>query len=277
MQLLQPLFLSIALFSIDAASDLFAAPDSGVVTTRDQAALAKLVFNADTEFYAAKLTDMSADFKFDITNTWTSQITIDRVQTSCGCTVATLPSNPWHIPPGGHGKVEATVNLDGKGAGLLKKTLTFYVSADTVYLGTRVCTVEVNIPEPPAPSALSPEERKVAMAKAKADPQRVFTDPKCSQCHADRGRNKMGEKLYAADCGICHDSPNRESSVPDLRGLKVPTSFSYWKAIIADGKPHTMMPAFAIAKGGPLNDVQIHSLAEYLDRTLPRRTVETGQ
>jgi len=235
----------------------------------DASAFSKLVFDAMTKEYDATLTDTMADFKFNITNTWTNEITIDRVQTSCGCTVATLPSNPWHIPAGGHGQVDATMNLVGKGSGLLRKTITFYVSTHGDFLGMKVATVKVHIPEPPAPNQLSSAERAAAMEKAKADPQLIFKDPKCAECHVNQGRGAWGAKLYAADCGICHDSPNRASSVPDLHGLKIPTSFDYWKSIVANGKPHTMMPAFADTAGGPLNDEQVHSIAEYLNQSIP--------
>ncbi len=243
--------------------------------TVDSSVITNLLFNSENLSCKARFTDTNTVFKFFITNAWTNEITIDRVQTSCGCTVASLPSNPWHIPAGSHGEVDATVNLIGKGAGLMTKTVTFYVSVNSTFIGTRVCTVNVDIPEAPPPEALTAEERKAAMLKAKADPQRVFTDAKCAQCHADRGRDKMGGPLYAVDCGICHDSPNRESSVPDLHALKTPTSFAYWKEIIANGKPHTMMPAFDKSKGGPLSDDQIHTLAEFLSQTITAAAAST--
>ncbi|HTA30419.1 MAG TPA: hypothetical protein VK731_08030, partial [Candidatus Cybelea sp.] len=44
--------------------------------------------------------------------------------------------------------------------------------------------------------------------------------------------------------------------------------FDYWKTVITLGKPHTMMPAFAAAQGGPLSEAQISSLATYLDHTI---------
>ncbi len=235
----------------------------------DKPVLDRLVFDALTKQYDAKLTDKKADFCFFVTNTWTNEITVERVQTSCGCTVATLPSNPWHIPPGADGHVNATVDLEGKGAGLLQKTLTFYISAQGNFLGTQVATVKVAIPVAPPPAAMSAEERKVAMERAKADPQQIFKDAKCAECHVNQGRNAWGSRLYAADCGICHDSPNRATFVPDLHALKVPTNFGYWKDIVAHGKPNTLMPAFADNAGGPLNDEQVHSIAEYLTRNIP--------
>ena len=48
----------------------------------------------------------------------------------------------------------------------------------------------------------------------------------------------------------------------------MPTNLDFWKTMIAFGKPHTMMPGFARAQGGPLSDEQITSLAAYLDRTI---------
>jgi mono/diheme cytochrome c family protein len=231
--------------------------------------LNRLVFDSLTKQYDAKLNEKKANFVFLVTNTWTNEITVDRVQTSCGCTVASLPANPWHIAPGAHGEVDATVNLEGKGAGLLQKTITLYLSTHANYLGTRVATVKVNIPTAPPPTSLTAEERKAAMQKAQADPQQIFKDPKCADCHVNQGRNAWGSRLYAADCGICHDSPNRATFVPDLHTLKTPTSFAYWKTIISQGKPHTMMPAFADNAGGPLNDEQVHSIAEYLARNIP--------
>jgi cytochrome c5 len=256
------------LLGMVAVSGLFATPVHAAAGAPDRPILSKLALDADVKHYDAKVTDTMVKFQFNLTNTWTNEITIDRLVTSCGCTTASLPSNPWHIPPGGHGVVDATVNLHGKGAGLLKKNVTFYVSAQAVYLGSRVVWVEVNIPAPPIPPALSPAERKTARERAKSNPQMVFSDPKCASCHADLGRDRVGAKLYVADCGICHDSPKRDPAVPDLRTLKGPMNFASWRAIISDGKPPTMMPAFSAAHGGPLNDNQIHLLAQYLDRAM---------
>ena len=227
-----------------------------------------LVFDATTKHYDAKLGDTSVAFKFNITNVWTNVITVDRVETSCGCTLAKLPANPWHIQPGEHGALDATLNLEGKAAGQLTKFVTLYLSANGEFIGTRVATLKVTVPERPDANKLatmSESDRKAAMLLAKADPQKIFTDANCAKCHADRGRKMAtGPELYSADCAICHDSPNRASFVPDLHALKVPTNLDYWTAILNYGKPNTMMPAFASFKGGPLNENQVHVLAGYL-------------
>jgi len=222
-----------------------------------------LVFDAESKQYDARPGERIASFTFNLTNVWTNEVRIDQVHPSCGCTTAKLPPVPWHIPPGGTGQVQADVNLAGKPPGLTVKMLTFYTS-----VGNRIVTLKVNIPRAgTSPVALTPDQRKAAMAQAASDAQAIFRGD-CAKCHVDRGAKSYGQDLYAADCGICHESSHRDTGVPDLHALKHPTDLDYWKAMIAFGKPHTMMPGFATAQGGPLNDEQINSLASYLNRTI---------
>jgi mono/diheme cytochrome c family protein len=154
--------------------------------------------------------------------------------------------------------------------GTFTKTLTFYTS-----VGIRVVNLKVSIPPPPAVSGtMSEAERTAARLKATADAQAIFKGD-CAQCHADKGRNAFGQNLYVADCGICHESSHRDSKVPDLHALRQATDFDYWKTIITLGKPHTMMPAFAAAQGGPLTEPQIISLATYLNHTISHNLSST--
>jgi len=221
-----------------------------------------LVFDAESKKYDAAPGEATAPFTFNLTNVWTNEIIIDRVQASCGCTTASLPASPWHLAPGASGQVHAQVRLAGK-MGSMTKTLTFYTS-----VGARVVSLTVKIPPPPAlGGSPSESERKAAMAKAQADPQAIFKGD-CAACHAAKGQNAFGQNLYAADCGICHESSHRDSAVPDLHALKQPTDFDFWKSTITYGKPHTMMPGFAMAQGGPLSEAQITSLATYLDHVI---------
>ena len=165
-----------------------------------------LVFDSDTKEYDASPGEAVAPFVFNLTNVWTQEIVIERVQASCGCTTASMPAVPWHIPPGGGGQVQAQVNLAGK-MGSITKTLTFYTS-----VGNRIAYLKVNIPVAPASNGtLSEPERKAAMARAAADSRAIFRGD-CVKCHVEKGRNALGEDLYAADCGICHESPHRDAS-----------------------------------------------------------------
>jgi mono/diheme cytochrome c family protein len=221
-----------------------------------------LVFDAETKQYNASPGEATAPFVFNLTNVWTNEIVITGVKASCGCTTASMPAVPWHIPPAGEGQIHAQVNLAGKG-GLVTKTLTFSTS-----IGTRLLFLKVNIPIAPASGgALSESERRAAMARAVGDPQAIFKGD-CVSCHVEKGRNAHGETLYVADCGICHESSHREKIVPDLHALKQETDLAYWKQIITSGKPHTLMPAFSATQGGPLTDDQIASLANYLNHVI---------
>jgi mono/diheme cytochrome c family protein len=242
------------------------APPRQIQNAPDVAALA---FDAESKEYDASPGERIAPFTFNVTNVWTNDVLIERVHGSCGCTTATMPADPWRIPPKGGGPVQVEVNLAGK-MGLITKTLTFYYKLlpDMTTINVHVVNLVVNIPLPP--SALGPmseADRKAAMIKAVADAQTIFKGD-CARCHVDKGRDAMGQELYAADCGICHESSHRERFVPDLHALKQETDFDYWKTIITSGKPHTMMPAFAAAQGGPLTEAQIVSLATYLNRTI---------
>jgi mono/diheme cytochrome c family protein len=220
-----------------------------------------LLFDAETKQYNAKPFEMSAPFTFHVTNVWTNDITISAVKASCGCTTAHMPATPWVLHPREGGAVEAKVNLLGK-MGTITKTLTFYTS-----VGLRVVNLRVVIPSPENAASAGAPDRKAAMAQAAVDPQAIFKGD-CARCHVEKGREALGENLYAADCGICHESSHRESIVPDLHALKQPTNLEYWKTIITFGKAHSLMPAFAMAQGGPLTDQQVNSLAGYLNRVL---------
>jgi mono/diheme cytochrome c family protein len=90
----------------------------------------------------------------------------------------------------------------------------------------------------------------------------------CASCHVHRGEGKYGQELYQADCAICHESEHRATMVPDLHALKTPTNFEFWRTWITHGKPGSLMPAFSTVDGGPLSDMQIASLANYLGESI---------
>jgi mono/diheme cytochrome c family protein len=224
-----------------------------------------LVFDAETKEYKATAEEGAALVKFYATNVWTNTIVIQEVYASCHCTVATMPANPWILLPGASGAVTVRVDLADEEEGTVTKTLTFFTS-----VGERDLTLKVTMAPPlrPAGAPLTEAERKAALAKAAADARAIFQGD-CATCHVNKARGLLGKELYAAACGICHDSPRRASFVPDLHALKQPTDLEYWKTIIAKGKPHTTMPGFASTEGGPLSEMQVSSLAAYLDKAMP--------
>jgi mono/diheme cytochrome c family protein len=219
---------------------------------------------------------MSTDFTFNLTNISSAEVLINRVHTSCGCTVAKLPEQPWRIAPGGGGPIAVAVNLAGK-----MGTFTKMVTVETSH-GSKTLYVKVNI-TPPAAGAENAAagaggnnmNRLANMQAALADRQAVFKND-CASCHAETALDKSGQEvhgkeLYAAVCGICHDSPHRAGMVPDLYTLRHPTDAAYWKQWIASGKAGTMMPAFAKAEGGPLSDGQVSSLVKHLMETVTHK------
>jgi hypothetical protein len=73
-----------------------------------------LAWDATSKEYHAKPGEMSAPFTFSLTNVSSRPVVIYETSTSCDCTVASLPSQPWTVPSGGTGKIEASINLSNK-------------------------------------------------------------------------------------------------------------------------------------------------------------------
>lgn len=55
--------------------------------------------------------DAQAHFVFNLTNISRQPVTINAVNTSCGCTVAQLPQVPWTLKSGENGQIQVTVNV----------------------------------------------------------------------------------------------------------------------------------------------------------------------
>ena len=101
--------------------------------------------------------------------------------------------------------------------------------------------------------------------KAMRNRQVVFQGH-CRACHFDPCEGKEGEDLFQAACGICNDTPNRASMVPDLEiaPTGIERNHAYWKNWIALGKEQSLMPAFHEKHGGPLDENRIKALAAFL-------------
>ena len=232
-----------------------------------------LKFDAESKTYNAKQGEVSAAFTFNVTNASTHEVAINRLSTSCGCTVAQLPSTPYKLAPGATVPLNVSMDLRGK-FGVVTKT----VSVDTS-VGFRSLTVAANIPQAPAVAAAQAHttpggqsamgDRAKNIQNALADRQAVFKG-ECRSCHVDKGVGKMGQELYAVSCGICHDAEHRAAMVTDLKVPRSERDLAFWQKWIMEGKPGTLMPAFAQVHGGPLTQEQIDSLTVYLYQTMPR-------
>jgi len=198
-----------------------------------------------------------------VTNSITpAPVTVLNVKPSCGCTTAEVPPSPWVLPPGTNTLIRVNVNLSGK-SGMVFKTVGI-----TTDRGRMDLMLRINIAPEPPPRPMTDAERAQGVAASKVDRQAVFRGD-CASCHAKNLQGKYGQQLFAAACGICHESTPRATMVPDLHNLKDPTSEEFWRTWITSGKAGTLMPAFARAQGGPLTDFQISQLATYLNLAIP--------
>ncbi len=222
-----------------------------------------LAWDSELKETTVKTGEPAAQYLFSFTNVSPGEISINHVQTSCGCTVAQLPALPWKIASGTSGQIPVTMNLAGK-SGVVFKTIT--VNTDK---GWKMLTIKTTI-LPPVAAAMTGADRERNTLMAKADRQAVFKGD-CARCHVEPVIGKMGKDLFTAACGICHEGEHRATMVPDLHALPHETNAEFWKTWTAHGKIGSLMPAFAQTDGGPLSDQQIASLTDYLVKAIPSK------
>ncbi|HZV35932.1 MAG TPA: DUF1573 domain-containing protein [Verrucomicrobiae bacterium] len=221
--------------------------------------LTQLSWANDHQHAAPTFNDRTSEFDFAFTNISDKEIVIDHVKSSCSCTAAKLPAEPWHLPAHTNGSIHVSVNLKGKDGEFEKKVTIFFADPNTP---PKELQVTVKMPDR---TKMRSDNRKIAQA----DRQAVFKGD-CAQCHAEPAKHYTGMALYHEICGVCHEARPRDSLVPDLRLIKQPpTDYTFWKTNIEHGKPGTLMPAFAISEGGPLTDEQIDMLAKAIDKAYP--------
>jgi len=199
-----------------------------------------------------------AHFVFSFTNISSGKLVVQRIEPSCGCTRADLPSLPWSVPARSNGQIALTVNLLGKAR---KRTETAVIYTDK---GFAQLAVTINIVAPAVPRQPA-AERSRSLALAKADRQAIFRGS-CVKCHLAAVEEKQdGRALYYALCAACHEGKNRAKTTADLFAIRTPTDVAFWINWIAHGKSGTVMPGFAKEEGGPLSEAQIANLAQFLN------------
>ncbi len=223
-----------------------------------------LKFDSERKEYTSKPGEASAPFTFWVTNTHSTDVTINNITPSCGCTAAKAPPMPWSLKPGESGSFDLAMNLASK-SGTISKGVAVHTSS-----GSKNLLITVHMPAGAgvAGAPMGDVDRIKNMQMALSDRQVVFKGD-CAQCHATPAVGKTGHQLYLGVCGNCHDSPHRASMVPDLRALKHPTNAEHWRKWITSGRVGSMMPAFSQKEGGPLSDEQIESLVTFLVATIP--------
>jgi len=222
-----------------------------------------IVWDAEQKTVDASNDQDFARFTFSFTNVSPGIVAILSGRGSCSCTTVQLPPTPWLIPAGGTGQIEADINLAVAGrTGIIFKQA--IISTDK---GTKNLLLRANI-QPPVPVNMTADQLAAGIAAAKVDRQAVFKGD-CAACHMKNIEGKNGVDLFKATCAICHEAEHRATMVPDLGKLTVPTNEEFWRTWITIGKPGTLMPAFATSQGGPLNEMQVASLAAYLNYIHP--------
>ena len=230
-----------------------------------------LRWDAETITNHAWLGDATTSVDFTFKNTSAESVTIDSIHSSCGCTIAEIPSQPWILKPGETNHLRILVDIREK-TGRLAKDIDIHSRQSPVQLHL-VVMIEKGT------NIVSKErmDRDFGQQFAKVDRQGVFSRKECMTCHLVPAFGKYGGELYSNACGICHESKNRASMVPDLHALKTAIPPDYWNNWVIHGKPGTLMPAFYAREGGPLDQSQIDSLVTYLTKAFPRSIVTPGE
>jgi mono/diheme cytochrome c family protein len=251
-----------------AAAQPWSVPVGGAPTNRPTAApvlvttpvpAGVLAVDADQKEVTITPPDYTGQFVFHLTNISQQEFTLTFVQTTCGCTVPKIQW-PMKIGPGGHVEIPISMDVRGK-TGVVTKGVTIYTDR-----GQKVVLVKATIL--PGDNTMGALDRERNQQLALADPQAIFKGD-CARCHVEPVIGKMGKELYTTACGICHEAEHRATMVPDLHALKVTPNAEYWRLFITQGKPGTLMPGFAQAKGGPLSEMQVNSLVDYLVKEFP--------
>lgn len=121
------------LVTLVASLRLFAEPPATVPDT-------VLKWDADSKTYAAKPGDANASFTFSVTNVSNAEVAINSLHTTCGCTVAQLPTTPYKLQPTSNVTIKVSMDLIGKMGAITKSVI-----VDTT-AGSKALLVNVVVP-----------------------------------------------------------------------------------------------------------------------------------
>ncbi|HEY4205528.1 MAG TPA: DUF1573 domain-containing protein [Puia sp.] len=94
-------------------------------TARDTAQFTTVQWLDSTRDFGKIEEGQMLEVSFRFRNTGNKPLVIERVQPSCGCTVAEQPKEP--VPPGAEGQIKATFNSQGK-SGINHKSLNVFAN-----------------------------------------------------------------------------------------------------------------------------------------------------
>jgi hypothetical protein len=99
-----------------------------------------LKWDAESKTNIVKAGDLKAPFRFTVTNVSSREVSINHLPSSCGCTIATLPTMPYKLGPGSNVSINVSMDLAGKW-GMITKSIRVESS-----IGTNFLFVSANIP-----------------------------------------------------------------------------------------------------------------------------------
>lgn len=164
---------------------------------------------------------------------------IVKVESSCGCT--TTEPETRMLAGGTFTPLHVEVDTFGK-TGDIRKSITM-TDQDGVQT---VAWLTFHVKENP---------------HAMGENRSIF-DGKCAACHVEPARGKVvGSEIYTAVCVMCHGVNAKGAYAPSLRELDDAAMLT---GLISNGTGSPHMPAFAKGKGGPLSDMQISALVNWI-------------
>ena len=174
-----------------------------------------------------------------VRNAGDAMANITAVQTSCGCSVAEPEQRL--LMPGGFTRIKVVVDTFAK-QGDAKKWVELTDDAG------RRSRAWVTLHVDPNPH-LDASSRSIFKGK-------------CARCHfAPAAGRVKGAAIYRAVCAMCHGADRGGAAGPSLQAHHDQAMLTH---VIADGAGSQHMPGFSLRRGGPLNDRQIHALAQWL-------------
>jgi mono/diheme cytochrome c family protein len=223
-------FLSLGLAGADAPAPLQPVLEFDAVQKSfgsvDQGAAVKVVFN----------------FK----NAGSADLILFKLQTTCGCTAATVST--WPFKPGQGGQILVEYDTRGK-IGFTRKDVSVYSNDPRSPI---VLLIEGTVEKPAGHPAMKAGD--------------VLFKGSCAKCHAEPAAGKSGAELYQAVCAMCHEDPPSKQGrwlAPNKESMAWMNQDELVK-IIGEGLDETSMPGFLKKHGGPLTAQQVQSLMEFL-------------
>jgi mono/diheme cytochrome c family protein len=185
---------------------------------------------------------------FKIRNLGDTTLVIEKVLTSCGCTVPTMKVSK--IQPGRAEDLVVVLDTSIK-QGTVTKEIEVYsndpaAAKSSVFITATVANLHKDL--------------------TAADRLKLFQG-KCAVCHWKMGLGLEGEDLFKADCAMCHGDRAQGAVGPALapRDYNTPAVAAHVKQVTSYGsKKHLSMPGFLEDAGGPLTAKEIESIVKYL-------------